>query len=95
MIMKFATILGAALLAASTASANCIGTGSFRTCYDDSGNNYTVNRMGNSTYMNGYNSQTGSNWSQQTHTYGNTTLQSGQDSRGNNWNTTCYKGRCN
>jgi hypothetical protein len=42
------------------ASAGCIGSGSFQTCNDNSGNSYTINRFGNSTTMNGYNAQTGS-----------------------------------
>ena len=68
-------------------SAACLGSGAFQTCYDDSGNSYTVNRLGNSTYTNGYNAQTDSFWNQQSHTYGNTTQHSGT-TNGNNWNMT-------
>jgi len=51
-------------LMTSVENAECIGSGSFQTCNDDSGNSYTINRYGNSTTMNGYNAQTGSSWSQ-------------------------------
>jgi hypothetical protein len=35
-------------------SAACLGSGSFQTCYDNSGNSYSVQRFGNQTNMNGY-----------------------------------------
>jgi hypothetical protein len=52
----------ATLLGASTGDAACLGTGSFSTCTDASGNHYTVNRFGNQTMMNGYNASTGYTW---------------------------------
>lgn len=70
------------------ANAACYGTDTFSNCYDDSGNSYSVSRLGNSTYVNGYNLNTGSNWSQTSNTFGNTTYQSGYDSEGNNWSQT-------
>jgi hypothetical protein len=71
------------------ASATCYGTGSFQTCYDaQSGNNYQIQRYGNTTQMYGSNPSTGSNWSQTTNRIGNTTYQNGYDSNGNSWNTT-------
>lgn len=83
--------LAAALLAsllASTASAACVGSGLFQTCTDSSGNTYTVQRMGNQTTMQGYNPSTGSNWSQQSNTFGGTTIVNGNDSQGRTWNNT-------
>src|SRR5690606_22437277 len=36
----------------------------------ESGNDYTVQRFGNTTMMNGYNAQTGNSWSQNSQTFG-------------------------
>lgn len=70
------------------AVAKCTGTNSYSTCYDDYGNQYNVQRYGNRTIVNGYNKNTGSNWSQNSNTIGNTTYQNGIDSQGNSWNQT-------
>ena len=93
--MKTILVALVAGLFASSASAACYGSKSFQTCSDDSGNNYTVQRFGNSTYMQGYNSRTGSNWSQNSTTFGSTTFHNGRDKDGNSWNTTCTNGWCN
>jgi hypothetical protein len=83
------TILAVAILSmASTAWASCVGSGSFQSCTDSSGNSYSVQRYGNSTYMQGSNAQTGSTWSQNSTTSGNTTFVQGTDSRGGSWNNT-------
>jgi len=74
-------------LIASPASATCIGTDAFSTCFDNSGNSYNVQRFGNQTFMNGTNSGTGSTWSQHSTTVGNTTIHEGQ-TNGNEWNMT-------
>ncbi|WP_341678379.1 hypothetical protein [Niveibacterium sp. SC-1] len=73
---------------ASTASAGCYGTDAFKTCTDSSGNTYQVNKLGNTTTVNGYNAQTGSNWSQQSQQIGNTTITNGRAANGNAWNET-------
>lgn len=78
-------ILSVALV--SPAAAACFGTGSLQTCYDESGNSYSVSRFGNNTIVNGHNSRTGSSWSQQSSTFGNTTYHSGQ-TNGQSWNAT-------
>ena len=78
----------ALMMMVGTASAACIGSGSFQSCTDNSGNSYSVNRFGNSTFMNGTNSRTGSTWSQNSNTFGNTTMHSGRSSDGGNWNLT-------
>ena len=44
--------------------------------------------------MNGYNSNTGSNWSQTTNDFGSTSQTYGTDSRGNSWTQTCVSGTC-
>jgi hypothetical protein len=43
--------------------------------------------MGNTPIMNGYDSQTGSSWSQNSTTIGNTTIHNGM-MNGNSWNST-------
>ena len=75
------------LLAAGIAQAGCVGTNAFSTCNDASGNNYTVNRFGGTTIMNGNNANTGSQWSQNSNTFGNTTTTNGQ-TNGQPWNMT-------
>lgn len=84
-------IAAAAIFAAFSAQAACYGTGAFRTCTDDSGNSYTVNKLGNSTYVQGTNAETGSTWSQQTHRSGNTSSTYGSDAAGNSWNSNTYR----
>lgn len=93
--MKTILVALVAGLFASSASAACYGSKSFQTCSDDSGNNYTVQRFGNSTYMQGYNANTGSSWSQNSQTYGKSTFHNGVDANGNSWNSSCYNGICN
>lgn len=85
--MKLA-IAAVALLSVLSAQATCIGSGSMYTCSDASGNTYNVNRMGNTTFMNGYNAQTGSQWNQTSQTMGNTTFHNGTAANGNSWNGT-------
>lgn len=85
-------LVTAILMSASlSASANCFGSGNFYTCTDDSGNSYTVNKMGSSTYVQGNNAATGSSWSQETHRNGGTSQTYGRDADGNSWNSTTYK----
>ncbi|MHC2359061.1 hypothetical protein ACVIOG_001202 [Rhizobium leguminosarum] len=84
----------------SVAQATCFGTGSFRTCSDSNGNTYNIQKFGNSTNMQGYNAETGSSWSQNSQTYGNSTYSTGRAADGNSWNmnqrrignTTVYSG---
>lgn len=76
------------LLTCSWVQAACYGSGNFKSCYDNSGNSYTVQKFGNQTVTNGYNSSTGSSWSQNSSTYGNTTYQNGTSSTGGSWNQT-------
>lgn len=71
--------------------AGCIGTDSFYTCTESNGNTYNVTKIGDQTFTNGYNSNTGSSWSQNSNTIGNTTYQNGYDSDGNSWNQTINK----
>lgn len=85
----------------NTATAECWGTDNFQTCSDDYGNSYDVSRIGDYTYVDGYNSRTGSRWSSESMTIGDQTYQSGRDANGNSWNqtisnygdTTIYSGR--
>jgi hypothetical protein len=63
--------LAFAISAVVQSHAACFGSSAFSTCSDDYGNSYNVQRFGNQTIMNGYNSQTGSNWSENSMTFGN------------------------
>lgn len=94
--MKKALIVLAVLAAfAGDAAAACYGTKVYQNCYDSqSGNSYSIQRYGNTTTMNGYNSNTGSTWNQNSYTYGNSTSHYGTDSDGNNWSTHCTNGIC-
>ncbi|TDL88022.1 hypothetical protein [Meridianimarinicoccus aquatilis] len=85
MTLRILGVVLALAVTAGTASANCLGTGAFQTCSDSYGSTYTVNRLGNTTQMQGYNAQTGSSWSQQSTTMGNTTQHFGT-TNGQNWN---------
>lgn len=76
------------LLISTTASALCTGSGSFKTCTDNQGNNYTVQKFGNQTYTTGHNNRTGSSWSSNSNTIGNTTFQNGRSADGGTWNQT-------
>lgn len=68
--------------------ASCFGTPNMYTCNDlNTGNTYNVQKFGGSTYMQGSNPNTGSNWSQNSHTFGNTTQIYG-NTNGNSWNQT-------
>jgi transcriptional regulator with XRE-family HTH domain len=83
--------LAAALaLTGGPAVASCYGSDSFQTCTDESGNTYNVQRFGNTTHMQGSNSD-GSIWSQQSTTMGNSTLHTGTAADGGNWNMQQYR----
>jgi putative signal peptide protein len=79
------------LLTSSLAYAECYGSDTYKTCYDDNGNTYDVSRYGNTTYVDGYNSRTGSRWSQESQTFGNLTYTNGTASNGNSWNSTTQR----
>jgi hypothetical protein len=85
---KLASAALATILLAAPAYAQCYGTGNFRTCNDSAGNSYNIQQYGNTTYMQGNNARTGSNWSQNSTSFGNTTIHSGQASNGNSWSMT-------
>ncbi len=90
--MKKGIILASLLTTLSVnVFANCIGSDNYYTCTESNGNTYNVSKFGNSTITNGYNSNTGSTWSQNSNTIGNTTYQNGYDSDGNSWNQTINK----
>lgn len=95
MMFKAAVILFASGLA-GPAAASCVGSSSFQSCTDlQSGNSYTIMRSGNTTMMQGNNYRTGSTWSQQSQDFGSTSFNSGIDSQGKPWNSTCVNGICN
>jgi hypothetical protein len=82
------TLLTAAVLISAPAFANCIGGAYLQTCNDVNGNSYTVNRMGNTTQVSGYNPNTGSQWNQTSQTIGNSTYTNGRAANGASWNET-------
>lgn len=71
----------------STSHALCVGSGSIQNCTDSSGNSYMVNRIENTTYVNGTNAN-GDSWNSSSMTIGNTTYQNGQAKDGGSWNQT-------
>lgn len=85
------TVIVSMLLFAGTASAGCIGSGNLKTCYDNSGNSYTVQKFGDSTYVSGYNSKTGTTWNQDSQKIGNSTFTNGKAANGQSWNSTSTK----
>lgn len=87
-IITFAVTM---LIVSSSVSVECIGSGSLKTCYDDKGNTYTVQKFGDTTYVDGQNSRTGTTWSQQSQKLGGSTFTTGQDADGNSWNSTATK----
>lgn len=76
-----------ALISVNTFAApgNCLGSDSFYTCNDSSGNSYTVSKFGNTTNVQGNNYRTGSSWNQSTQNYGNSSYTTGRDKDGNTW----------
>lgn len=85
------TAIASMLLFAGAVSAECIGSGNLKTCYDNSGNSYTVQKFGDSTYVSGYNSKTGSSWNQDSQKIGNSTFTNGKSADGQSWNSTSTK----
>jgi hypothetical protein len=73
-------------LASVPAFANCVGSPTFQTCADQNGNTYSVNRLGNTTTVNGYNGQAGSSWNETATTIGNNTTINGNAANGQHWN---------
>lgn len=73
--------------AAPSAFASCFGTDGFKTCTDQSGNTYNVQKFGNSTHVTGHNPN-GSTWNQNSTTFGNTTYHNGTAANGNSWSGT-------
>ena len=82
---KFAFALIGLLISISNVSAACYGGGTFRTCYDQHGNSYTVQKFGNMTITNGHNARTGSTWGQTNQHVGNSTFTNGH-TNGRSWN---------
>jgi hypothetical protein len=70
---------------------NCFGSSSLRTCTDAAGNTYITQRIGDSSFTNGSNAETGSFWSQSTQHIGDTSFTTGNDADGNAWNSTTQR----
>lgn len=79
-------VLAAGSIGSETSS--CFGSSSYQNCTDATGNTYSTLRIGNSSFTDGYNSQTGSTWNQSTQRIGDTSFTTGTDSEGNVWNST-------
>lgn len=91
--MKKLIIIGLSFLLAGFAQAKCYGTKENKVCYSNNGNTHYVNKVGNYTSVSGHNSRTGSQWSSNYSTYGNTTYATGRSKRGRSWNETMVRGR--
>jgi hypothetical protein len=76
------------ILPVNAANAACYGTDTLQNCDGSSGNSYTINRFGDTTIMTGGTAQTGSSWSQNSTTLGDTTFHNDRASSGNSWNST-------
>lgn len=87
-MIKNLTIPLVVLLLSFNVSAQCIGGNTYSSCYDDNGNEYEVYRYGSTTEVHGRNLSTGSEWSQESNTYGNITETNGIAANGNEWNST-------
>ena len=81
----------AAAAASEHLPSNCVGSSSLRTCTDASGNTYTTQRIGDFSYTDGSNAETGSSWSQSTQRIGDTSFTTGYDADGNSWNSTTQR----
>lgn len=84
---RILTALTLSIAIAGPATAACVGSGSLHYCNDNSSNSYTVQQIGNTTYVNGSNPN-GSTWSQNSTTIGNTTYHNGTAADGGSWNGT-------
>lgn len=80
-----AAVLG---FAAHTAFAGCAGSLASQNCVDESGNNYTVQRFGNTAPINSIDAQPGSTSNHIAKTAGSSTFVSGVAADGSTWNET-------
>lgn len=96
--MRLLAIGAAAMVAVGSASAQCYTFGSSTTCFDaKSGNSYTTYRSEGYSSTYGSNMRTGSRWSQQSYSYGQTesgygnTQTFGTASDGSRWQMQQYR----
>lgn len=81
--------LGASAQYGQSNNTHCTGFDSYRTCTDyNNGNTYDIRKFGNQTYVDGYNSNTGSTWNQNSTRIGDTTWHQGNSANGNSWDIT-------
>jgi hypothetical protein len=83
----FVGLLSTLLLVSAPGRAACFGSDAFQTCNDQYGNQYTVNRLGNTTTVYGSNPSTGSQWNETVNHFGNMTQYNGL-TNGSPWNMT-------
>ena len=76
------------IFAVNVASAACYRTATLQNCDDSSANSYTTYRFGDTTIMTEGNARTGSSWSRNSITLGDTTFHNDRASSGNSWNAT-------
>ena len=69
---------------------NCVKSDPAASRQEDynNGNHYQIQKIGNSTLVNGSNYNNGSSWSQQSTKIGNSTIHTGNAANGNYWNIT-------
>ncbi len=88
-ILALAFAAAAAMSGNVFAQTSCVGTGALRSCTDlSTGNSYQVNRIGNTTHLNGYNANNGTSWNSTTSRVGNSSFTNGTASNGSSWNST-------
>lgn len=83
-VMKLIVFIFIALIS-TDAFAYCSGGMGFYNCRDNAGNSYSVNQIGDTTYMRGSNATTGNSWNQTTNRIGGTSFTNGRDAQGNSW----------
>ncbi|TPI56828.1 MULTISPECIES: hypothetical protein [unclassified Mesorhizobium] len=83
--MKILLMAMVLAIAPTSLQAACFGSHAFKTCTDENGNSYNIQHYGNTTNMTGYNANTGSTWSQNSNTFGNTTITNGTAADGGAW----------
>lgn len=88
--MKYFILLISVFLSIN-ALAQCYGSDSYKTCHDNNGNTYSVQKFGNTISVQGQNNQTRSSWNQSTTKVGNSTFTNGTSANGNSWNSTTNK----
>lgn len=74
-----ASVTAAMVLWAGGAWAGCVGSTSIKTCTDGLGNAYTIQRLGDVTFVTGFNERTGEGFSEAARRFGDIVVTGGED----------------